>query len=311
MSPHDVFHEGELLLQERTGERPIAERHSTIIATSIAANARQFLAQQRTLAVASYDAAGRPWASLWLARPGFVRSDDAASVAIDLSRCVSPDDPVASLATEGSELGLLAIDLETRRRLRVNGVVRARSKHALELQVHEVFPNCTKYIQRRQLRGHDDAPAASTSAQGERLDRTRLAFVAQADTAFVASRHAQRGVDVSHRGGEPGFVHAEDAGTLRFPDYPGNGMYMTLGNLALEPRAGVVFVDFAQSRLLSVTGRTHLDLDREEPLHPTGGTARYWSLHVEAWREFALPATLRWELLERSRFNPPATGDSP
>jgi predicted pyridoxine 5'-phosphate oxidase superfamily flavin-nucleotide-binding protein len=309
MATRGVFHEGELALQQHTGEQRIAERNGAIVAGAVMSQAQPFLAEQRTLAVASYDDEGRPWASLWIDRPGFVHSTPAGDVVhIDLSRASVAEDAVATLCSEGRELGLLAIDLETRRRLRINGRIATRKAQQLSMVVREAFPNCPKYIQRRQLHGHGAASASRESLRGQELDAARIAFVRQADTAFVASRHPERGVDASHRGGEPGFVHVEDTRTLRFPDYEGNGMYMTLGNLLSYPRAGVVFVDFERSRLLSITGRTELAHDRDEPAHPTGGTRRYWSLHVDAWREHALPAALHWELLDRSRFNPPATG---
>jgi predicted pyridoxine 5'-phosphate oxidase superfamily flavin-nucleotide-binding protein len=312
MAAREVFHEGEIRLQERTGERGMALRNGAMIGSTIMGGAVPFLATLRTLAVATHDGSGRLWASLWVDWPGFVDSDDeGSSVRIDVSRAASADDPVVRLCEEGQPLGLLGIELETRKRLRINGTVRTRRDAELELEVGEAFPNCPKYIQRRHLTQQAAASGSAPSLRGKQLDEARCAFVARADTVFVASRHPEHGVDVSHRGGEPGFVHVEGTGGLRFPDYQGNGMYMTLGNLEVHPRAGAVFVDFAASRLLAVTGRTEIHHDAEDPRHPTGGTARYWSLHVEEWLEFALPARLDWALLDRSRFNPPASAETP
>ena len=120
----------------------------------------------------------------------------------------------------------------------------------------------------------------------------------------MGSLHPERGADVSHRGGEPGFVQVVDAQTLRIPDYAGNGMYQTLGNLHQTPRAGLVFLDFEGRRLLHVTGQTSLDFD--ERALETGGTRRSWELQIGRWVEAALPAGIEAELLERSRFNPKA-----
>src|SRR5262249_49525635 len=172
--------------------------------------------------------------------------------------------------------------------------------------VREVFPNCPKYIQRRApvAGGATSAPAAPE--RGVSLDAERRAFLARADTLFVASFHPTRGVDVSHRGGAPGFVRVVDDRTLRVPDYPGNGMFQTLGNFEVAPRAGLVAVDFERRRLLSLTGTVSVSFGAEDPAHPSGGTGRSWSLVVAEWLEFAAPVGLGFRLVERSPFNPPS-----
>ena len=121
---------------------------------------------------------------------------------------------------------------------------------------------------------------------------------------FVGSQHPERGADASHRGGEPGFVQVLDEQTLRIPDYAGNGMYQTLGNLHSTGRAGLLFLDFEGRRMLHVTGTTRLHFDTNETRIATGGTGRSWDLRVTRWVEGALPATIDAEFLERSRFIP-------
>src|SRR5262249_25058473 len=77
-------------------------------------------------------------------------------------------------------------------------------------------------------------------------------------TFFIASTHPQGGADASHRGGEPGFVQVPDAHTLQWPDYVGNNLFQTLGNLSVNPRAGLLFVDFERGRTLQLTGQAEL-----------------------------------------------------
>jgi predicted pyridoxine 5'-phosphate oxidase superfamily flavin-nucleotide-binding protein len=137
---------------------------------------------------------------------------------------------------------------------------------------------------------------------GEALDASRLDFVARVDTAFVASRHAERGADVSHRGGRPGFLVPLDARTIRVPDYAGNGLYQTLGNLLVDPRAGLTLVDFPRRRVLSLTGTAQVRFD-DAVADATGDTGRSWTLTVERWIE--LPLSASWKLVEPSPFNPP------
>jgi predicted pyridoxine 5'-phosphate oxidase superfamily flavin-nucleotide-binding protein len=82
-------------------------------------------------------------------------------------------------------------------------------------------------------------PATRTESNGK---QQRL--IREADTFFIASSHRDGGADASHRGGNPGFVHVLNETKLIWPDYSGNGMFQTLGNLAIDPRAGLLFMDF-------------------------------------------------------------------
>jgi len=210
------------------------------------------------------------------------------------------------VVTACDRLGMVVIDFATRRRLRINGVVTRADSAGLELQVRETFGNCPKYIQRRECRqtGRSEGPVLPT-VHGRVLDDERRAFVARTDTLFVASINAERGLDASHRGGEPGFVHVIDDVTLRLPDYEGNSMYQTLGNFQVDSRAGLALVDFERRRVLSLTGDATTEFGADDPRQPTGGTGRYWSFRVRRWVEFSLTASMGWRLLDRSPFNPP------
>ena len=298
MSKTAVYHDGELAVQTLAGARETAERHAQLVGTEILGGALGFFAKQPLLAAAAVDDEGAVWCSAWCGEPGFAASPDPTRVVITRALDRTPaDDPVRRCVHVGAELGLLAIELGTRRRLRVNGVVARASEAEIEIAVRESFPNCPKYITKRRL------VARPSSEHGE---VSRAAFVARVDTMFVGSVHPERGLDASHRGGEPGFVRMIDEHTLRVPDYPGNGMFQTLGNLHVDPRAGVVLLDLERGRALAATGVAKIVHGREDPDHPTGGTGRYWELVVHAWREQTLPSACRWELVERSPFNPQA-----
>jgi hypothetical protein len=215
-----------------------------------------------------------------------------------------PGDPVLAAVAIGRDLGMLAIEFASRRRLRINGSVAAVSVDGIKLVVRESVGNCPKYIQRR----HHELSASSTSrrpvAHGHLVDDKRRTLIERADTAFVGSVHPARGTDASHRGGVPGFIKIVDATTLRVPDYPGNSMFMTLGNFEVDPRASLAVLDFERGRIVSFSGLARLRLVGENPRHPTGGTGRYWDLTVREWVQFDLPPALRWELLEASPYNP-------
>ncbi len=289
----------------------MAEHVGAMLRDSVAPPARAFLLEQTTLGIGAVDGDERLWASLWLVPAGFARSHPEGRT-VHLARPCDLDtsaDPVWRWLRPGQHVGVLAIDLATRRRLRINGVVGGTSDELVELNVCESFPNCPKYIQRRERRAVPDEGESGRPAgpvRGVELDAERRAFVEQADTMIVASRHRTRGLDVSHRGGEPGFVRVVDARTLRVPDYPGNGMFQTLGNFEAEPRAGLAIVDFVRGRQLALTGSVRNMYGIDDPTHPTLGTMRYWEVEVESWIELSLNRASEWRLVDRSPHNPPA-----
>ncbi|MBK8995221.1 MAG: pyridoxamine 5'-phosphate oxidase family protein [Myxococcales bacterium] len=291
------YHPGELELQERTGQTEAARRNGKMIGDTIPSGARRFLERQRLLAVGHEDAQGRVWASVWFGEPGFVHLEDERTLCIEREE--------APLRT-GDALGVLAIELESRRRFRVNGVVAAHDSRRVTVRVMEAYANCPQYIQRRRLL-EGEARAPLPDEHGVRLDPVRKSAISAADTLFVASRHPSAGADVSHRGGNPGFVRVLDDTTLRIPDYPGNGMFNTLGNLRVEPRAGLAILDFERGRVLCLTGTTELFLDCEDAahaLHPEARLRRHWDFHVGRMVEISMPASFHWEFLDASPYNP-------
>lgn len=317
MTDATEFHEGERAIQRRAGEESIAARNGAVIGPEIPKGAIPFLSRQAMAVVGSVDADGTPRASALFGRPGFMVAPDARTVVFDLAQVARDgDDPMWSNLDRDPRLGLLAIELASRRRLRVNGTVSrdgTRDGGSLVLAADEAYPNCPKYIQRRNLvlidaaadgDGAADGVATGAARSGTTLEADLVEWVGAADTLFVASLHPERGADVSHRGGHAGFVQVLDEGTLRIPDYAGNSLFNTLGNFASHPRAGLLFLDFEGGRLLQLSGTPTVRFDQDDPDGRTGGTRRLWDLAVDGWRTAPLPAHLRWEFLDASPFNP-------
>lgn len=307
MRHESPYHEGELLVQERLGELSEGARNGRAISDSILKGALKYIDQQPLAALGSVDAAGNVWASVLIGNPGFLRAPDERSVEVDLAQIVrNVGDPFWTNIEGDSRVGMLVIDLGTRRRLRINGRITGAAPDRLRLDVVESYPNCPKYIQRRHLvaRGVERARAASKSRQGDHLSLEQQALIRSADTFFVASAHPERGVDASHRGGHSGFVRILNEGRLRVPDYAGNRMYNTLGNFTVNPRAGIVFLDFERSSTLQMIGRPEILWDVDDPSGETGGSGRYWDFAIERWLETDLPQGLKWEFLDSSPDNP-------
>jgi predicted pyridoxine 5'-phosphate oxidase superfamily flavin-nucleotide-binding protein len=259
------------------------------------------------------DHSGRIWASVLFGPPDFLFSSDATELRIDLARSsFRHADPLWDGLQRRAIAGALIIDLESRRRLRVNGIVAERDDVRLSLAVTESYANCPKYIQRRLLHVGQDAPAFVTESveEGSELGPAGRAAIEAADTLFVASRHRGHGADVSHRGGYPGFVQVLDGRTLRVPDYRGNSLFNTLGNFAVDPAAGLLFLGFETGLNLHLTGRAELLWDSKQPGPETGGTGRYWEFRIERWRSIPVDPRLGWTFLDSSPFNPCSTSEA-
>jgi len=303
------YHEGELRIQQLAGVPQEAEHIGRAISRTIIRGALKFIAQQSMAVLGSVDDDQNVWASILFGRPGFMTAPDEKTVEFDLSQAgINQHDPFWTNIEQNPQVGMLLIELATRRRLRINGEVSRPSADRLRLAlaVAESYPNCPKYIQRRRItiQALDGPNTNSMRDDGDALGDDQQTLIAAADTFFVASAHPQRGVDASHRGGPPGFVSILDERTLRVPDYVGNSMFNTLGNFSANPRAGLIFLDFDNSRTLQLIGRPEILWDQDDAESRSGGTRRFWLLHVERWRGMSLPATVRWEFVDYSPFNP-------
>lgn len=302
-----TFHAGELAVQQRAGQRHIAEQRTGMVSATVMAGARPFIAGQFMVVLASADSAGRMWSSLLFGQPGFAHAEGDAVLIEAPAAARDAADPLWANLVVGGQLGMLFIDLGKRRRYRVNGVVRHLNGRHVEVDVREAYPNCPQYIQRRQLRQRSDPRLpvqAELAVRGTTLGGTVAEIVRQADTVFVASHHADSGADASHRGGNRGFVQLLDDSTLRIPDYHGNSLFNTLGNFAVDPHAGLIIPDFEQGRLLQLTGTVTLQWHELAPGHLDGDTGRSLDFKVEQWLLRDMPLALEWEYLDASPFNP-------
>jgi predicted pyridoxine 5'-phosphate oxidase superfamily flavin-nucleotide-binding protein len=288
-----TFHDGEIEVQARLGVREDAERVGRIIRKDVPPEVRPFLESQRMAVAASLASDGRPWASPLFGPAGFIQAVD--DHLLRLAAMPPPADPLTKNLRARPELGLLVIDLGTRRRLRLNGRG-VLSSDGVSMLADEVYGNCPKYIQKRRLVGGRERGPGEVLACSALDARTR-AFVAGADTFFVATWVPGGRPDASHRGGRPGFVRVRDDRTLEFPDYPGNTMFNTLGNLTRHPRAGLLFVDFERGDLLQLTGRARVLWEPETAVR----------VEIEQVRLTPGGSPLRFALVEPWPANPPLT----
>ncbi|MGW5850424.1 pyridoxamine 5'-phosphate oxidase family protein [Streptomyces sp. NPDC055254] len=295
-----VYHRGSLAVQERVGVRELAEHVGRSIGTGIRDVAAAFLELQPQLVVGAADGAGRLWASLLTGAPGFVRATGPDRIAV--AGGPPAGDPLAgALAEDGTRVGTIALDPRTRRRMRLNGTLEVTAR-GFAVRAEQVFANCPKYLQRR-----DPLDAAEAGPgvlrRGEALTPGQARAVGRADTFFVATAADGGRVDASHRGGLPGFVEVVSPGELTWPDYPGNAMFLTLGNLAVDPRAGLLLPDWESGALLQLSGRARTEFGADG--------SRGVRFRVESVVESLHPGRLRWSAPEYSPANPPLPGPVP
>lgn len=302
----DPFHSGERAIQEQTGERDIALLNGQLMADRIPAAAKLFVTQQHYCILSWSSPDGELWAMFLAGPKGYARTDEECkSLYLRLSDAMGMLAlvPPFTEMREGDHLGVLFIELSTRRRLRVIGRVARFADAEIALAIEQAYPLCPKYIQRRQLELREPGSATLDVRAGAALSADLLAWISGADTFFVASCHPDGSADASHRGGKPGFIQYRD-GVLRIPDYPGNSMFNTFGNFALNPRAGLSFVDFESNRQLQMTGDVRLDLDAGASEGETGGTGRWWEFTPRKWIVSPLNMSFGWKFVDESPFNP-------
>ncbi len=296
-----TFHRGEQAIQQRLGVRDKMERFGRQVIRDYMPNQHmEFYSQLPFIFVGHADSQGRPWASMLMNSPGFIESLDARHIRINTKPFAG--DPLAESLILGRPLGLLGIELETRRRNRLSTHIEKLSESSIDLGVDQAFGNCPQYIQQRSMHKLDDNLLIEQEIISiNRLDQTAIELIAQSDTFFVASYMTDgsgslaEGADISHRGGKPGFIRVDDNKTLTIPDYAGNFHFNTLGNFVENPQAGLLFIDFSNGHLLSLTGNVEILWESEETRF-FSGAERLWKFHLQQgrWLKNALP--FRWTL---------------
>ncbi|MEO6826660.1 MAG: pyridoxamine 5'-phosphate oxidase family protein [Microbacteriaceae bacterium] len=295
-------HAGEIAVQERTGTS-----FGGRIRNEIPAVAAKFLLERRYVVIAGRDGADRMWTTMLVGSPGFARAADPQTMAVAARPLAT--DPLAPLVTHGGEVGTIALDHH--RRMRVNGIL-TPEHDGFRVSTRQVFSNCGRYIaERHLLQRPDDAEPAGTKpvvtkpvvTTGSELTAEQMAAIGAADTFFIGTSHPDGPADASHRGGNPGFFRVDSPGSCSWPDYNGNALFMTLGNITLNPRVGLLFVDWANGGMLQVSGRAQINWDESEA-RSRPGAERVVELTVDAVQETRQALHAHWGAALLSRYNP-------
>ncbi|MDA5564207.1 2Fe-2S iron-sulfur cluster-binding protein [Cobetia sp. MMG027] len=271
------------------------------------------------------DTQGWPWAVVSFAAPG--QLCDASPGEMRIHKRPALTELLALDFNPGTRLGVLGLDVASRRRNRLNGTLLGAGKgvgrereadereievdavaqgtEVLRLGVDQSFGNCPQYIQLREIDWAAEQARPLESRQVALSDEVSCALLAQADTFFIATRAgelegaASNGVDVSHRGGRPGFVNLNADGSLSFPDFAGNRFFNTLGNIELDSRVSLLIPDFTSGAVLVLKGRARVDWNPQRAALVEGAERIVDVVPEQVWHvEHAMPAQER--LIERS-----------
>jgi predicted pyridoxine 5'-phosphate oxidase superfamily flavin-nucleotide-binding protein len=298
----EVFHSGELAVQTSVGVRDLADRVGRNIRLTMSETEQRFLQDQQMAVIGAVDSSNHVWASLLMGEPGFIQVIDERTVRIDTESVINNTLSKNLLATDN--VGLLVINLASRKRMRLNGKTELRPDGSTFIHARQVFSNCTHYVQTRKVVAHVSEPLMVQGIRcTESLTEGQQHWIEQADTFFIATFHPEGGADASHRGGNPGFIRIIDEHKLVFPDYSGNNMFQTLGNIFANPHSGLLFIDFVSASTLQLTGEAKVILD-EDYIATFPGAKRVVEFHIQQAIEMANACPLRWELVEYSSYNP-------
>jgi uncharacterized protein len=189
---------------------------------------------------------------------------------------------------------MIVIEFATRRRMRINGTAKI-DNGAIVIHSEQVYSNCPKYIQARTWQTQIGARNQASVQHSAEFSEQQRRWIQEADTFFIASHHKDGGADASHRGGNSGFIQVLDKNTLRFPDYTGNTMFQTLGNISVNPNCGLLFIDFERGSTLQLNGIANILWENQE---------RAIEFHTSEIIEIVGAIPLRWEFKSYSPHNP-------
>jgi predicted pyridoxine 5'-phosphate oxidase superfamily flavin-nucleotide-binding protein len=304
-TPISPFHAGELAVQNQLGvKEKLAPFAARVVRDHMPDQHRKFYGSLPFILVGAVDQDGWPWASLLAGEAGFMSTPDEKTLNVQAS--LHQNDPLRGALAPGSDIGLLGLQLETRRRNRMNGHVKQIDNEMMSVSVHQAFGNCPQYIHSRSVSAKPDTETrADEVTLSSKLEGHAARLVSRADTMFIASSYVDQtdadsnGADVSHRGGSPGFVEILDEQRILFPDYSGNNHFNTIGNLVLNPKVGFLFVDFESGDLVYLSGEAEIIWSGPD-VRARPGAQRLVKCNIRSVRHLKRAVALEFEFVDYS-----------
>ncbi|CAK8994649.1 unnamed protein product [Durusdinium trenchii] len=322
------WHDGERILQRKQGTVHTSDEMGPhIYHKVIPSSYRDMVGPQPQFMASFFDPETKAlWASVIFAAPGFADCETSEGTHIKVKAALDPRDGAAvdGLVRPGIWVGAVSIDFMTRRRNRFNGVIEKVDKNGhFLIKITQAFGNCPKYITRRQIQRMGQNLEFSASAEAEvssSIGAKASSVICRADMMYFGTG-SEHGADMNIRGGSPGFVRVLNEKLICWPDYMGNGFYMSLGNVQLQKLGSLVFVDWDDhGHGVQVLGsvrtveRSEIDAASElaEVVAQEPQALRLVVLEVETVRFIPRYSPHLYQTVELSPYNPrPATAGAP
>ncbi len=298
-----MFHKGELEVQQKMNVQNIAVKVGNSINHQIIGGAIPFIESQSTFVVNSEDDQGNHWTSLLVGTLGFIHVPTNSTFEINIDALASDKhDVFFENIKHQKNIGCIFIELASTKRYRVNGIVTKITSSKIFIRVTEAYPNCPKYIQQR---GINNVLSTQKPLQtvDKKLPTHLIELIKNSDTFFIGSGVDDK-KDASHRGGKTGFIEVLNPKTLKIPEYVGNSLYNTLGNIAINPNTGLLFIDFSNNSVLQLNGKAtilyHQNSEKDK-LHTDTGL--FWTFEIEQYIYTQNHHVIDWDFKAFSRFN--------
>lgn len=302
----NVFHDGQLVVQRIAGEEEIAIQRIPMVLDTLHTRSIPFIENQVLAFPGSEDTNGHIWLSLIVGERGFIRIPSIKEITFDLSKIVSNQEDIFFENIKSKPtVGLLFHEAQRRARYRAWGMAHINGD-TLSFDIRMGYPSCPKHIQREIIELDNDSKVAPASYQkGTLLGEFEKTWISGAHTFFIATQSKKGDIESSHKGGDPGFIEIQENGILRVPDYLGNSMFSTLGNMYQNPKAALLFIDYNKGETLQLSGNAALQFDQNsaDDLYKSGNTGRFWTFEIKKWIRTINHHKVNAEFIDFSPFN--------
>ncbi len=304
----EVFHQGQLAVQKITGEQEIAKMRIPMISSSLHPRSTAFIEHQVLAFLGSEDSNGALWLSLIVGEQGFITVPSLQEIKINLSKIRSNKEDIffTNIKTNPT-VGLLFHEAARRARYRAWGKVNEIEGY-LSFDIKMGYPSCPKHIQREVIEVSEKSTDLSPQYEnGTILGESEKAWILSSHTFFISTQTKKGDIESSHRGGNPGFIDILDNGLIRVPDYLGNSMFSTLGNIYENPKAALLFIDYDKGETLQLSGIAELQFNQntEGDFHNSGETGRFWIFQTKKWLRTINHHQANTKFIDFSPFNIP------
>ena len=249
---NNVFHKGEQHIQEVMSVTNQANTLSSMIQNSIPNIASKFLEALRFCVVSLNISANNLFTCVIYNQDSFIEVLDNKTITVDLK--YSSHIPEIFFQEKNLNIGMIGLDFSSAKRIRINGTAKICDDKII-ININEIYSNCPKYIKRRVLKSNYELLGKQRIHSQDKIDNELTKIISKSDEFFLSSSHKEKGLDVSYKGGEKGFITVLNSNQLQFDDLPGNNLYNSLGNIHTNEYINMFFIDYKNHNTYNIRGK--------------------------------------------------------